>query len=189
MDIALEWLLGAGIITVLLTQIIATARTIIGSSITKSRERKGLLRVLYAEVAQNKVNIAYVAPLLDRADTAESVLAMRGQYVSAEAWKTVQVPLSQNISSKHFAVLADYYKNVLLLEEVVTGERSRRDEDADHASSSNTIENTKLLLKALSEQESEVQALIRAQVRDVTARDKYAELAQKQELPKPQNSK
>jgi hypothetical protein len=49
------------------------------------------------------------------------------------------------------------------------------------------------LLKALDELQSEVLALIRTKVRGVTARDKYAELAQNQdaqnqELPNPPNS-
>src|SRR5215218_9135369 len=125
---ALEWLLGAGIVTVLLTQIITIARSVIGSLITRSRARKGLLRLLYTEVAQNKVNADYVAPLLDQPDTAKGVLAMRGRYVSAEAWKASRVDLAQNISSKHFAVLSDYYKNVLLLDEVVTVEREKKTE-------------------------------------------------------------
>src|SRR5215213_8642994 len=130
---ALEWLLGAGIVTVLLTQIITIARSVIGSLITRSRARKGLLRLLYTEVAQNKVNADYVAPLLDQPDTAKGVLAMRGRYVSAEAWKASRVDLAQNISSKHFAVLSDYYKNVLLLDEVVTVERAKKDcEYCDH---------------------------------------------------------
>src|SRR5215217_3270063 len=90
---ALEWLLGAGIVTVLLTQIITIARSVIGSLITRSRARKGLLRLLYTEVAQNKVNTDYVAPLLDQPDTAKGALAMRGRYVSAEAWKASRVDL------------------------------------------------------------------------------------------------
>jgi hypothetical protein len=103
------------------------------------------------------------------------------------------VSLSQNLSSKHFAVLADYYKNLLLLEEVVTLERERKDKEASHETSSNTIDNAKTLLKALDELQSEVLALIRTKVRGVTARDKYAELAQNQdaqnqELPNPPNS-
>ena len=186
---ALEWLLGAGIVTVLLTQIITIARSVIGSLITRSRARKGLLRLLYTEVAQNKVNADYVAPLLDQPDTAKGALAMRGRYVSAEAWKASRVDLAQNISSKHFAVLSDYYKNVLLLDEVVTVERAKKDREAAYETSSDTIQKAKLLLQALSERESEVEALIRAQVPDVTAGDKYAELVQKQELPNPPNSK
>src|SRR5215208_803967 len=186
---ALEWLLGAGIVTVLLTQIITIARSVIGSLITRSRARKGLLRLLYTEVAQNKVNADYVAPLLDQPDTAKGVLAMRGRYVSAEAWKASRVDLAQNVSSKHFAVLSDYYKNVLLLDEVVTVERAKKDREAAYETSSDTIQKAKLLLQALSERESEVEALIRAQVPDVTAGDKYAELVQKQELLNPPNSK
>jgi hypothetical protein len=100
MDTALEWLLGAGILTVLVAQSIAIARSIVGSLITKSRERKGLLRLLYTEVAQNKNIIDYMALLLDDPNYVKSVLAMRGRYVTAEAWKAARVPLSQNISSK-----------------------------------------------------------------------------------------
>jgi hypothetical protein len=96
---------------------------------------------------------------------------------------------AQNISSKHFAVLSDYYKNVLLLDEVVTVERAKKDREAAYETSSDTIQKAKLLLQALSERQSEVEALIRAQVYDVTAGDKYAELVQKQELPNPPNSK
>ena len=188
MDTALEWLLGAGILTVLVAQSIAIARSIVGSLITKSRGRKGLLRLLYTEVAQNKNIIDYVALLLDDPNYVKRVLAMRGRYVTAEAWKAARVPLSQNISSKHFAVLSDYYKNLLLLGEVVTLERVRKDKDASHETSSDTIRNAKILLKALDELQSEVLALIRCKVRGVTARDTYAELAQNQELPTPPNS-
>jgi hypothetical protein len=99
MDTALEYLLGAGIVGVLFTQILAIGRSIVGSLITRRRERQGLLRLLYTEVAQNQGNIGYVAPLLDRADTAKSALAMRGRYVSTEAWKAVRVSLSQFVSS------------------------------------------------------------------------------------------
>src|ERR671911_214545 len=87
-----------------------------------------------------------------------------------------------------FAVLSDYYKNLLLLGEVVTLERVRKDKDASHETSSDTIRNAKILLKALDELQSEVLALIRCKVRGVTARDTYAELAQNQELPTPPNS-
>jgi hypothetical protein len=85
-------------------------------------------------------------------------------------------------------VLSGYYKNVLLLEEVVTVERGRKDRDSAHETSTDTIYKARLLLKALQEQESEVQALIRTQVPDVTAKDKYAELAQNPALPHPLNS-
>src|SRR5215218_7003065 len=65
----------------------------------------------------------------------------------------------------------------------------KKDREAAYETSSDTIQKAKLLLQALSERESEVEALIRAQVPDVTAGDKYAELVQKQELPNPPNSK
>jgi hypothetical protein len=180
METTLEWLLGAGIFTVLVTQFFGIARSIVGSYITKRRARKGLLRLLYTEVAQNKTNIDYVVDVINRPETAKSALAMRGRYVTAEAWKSARVPLSQNISGKHFAVLSDYYKNLLLLEEVVTQERERKDNDASYQTSSDTIDKVSILLEALEELQSEVLALIRSKVRGVTARDKYAEIAQKQ---------
>jgi hypothetical protein len=194
MALTLELLLGAGILAVLVTQLITTARSVIGALIPSRRERKGLLRLLYTEVAQNESHISYVASLLGDSDSARSALAMRGRYVSSEALKAVRVPLSQSISSKDFAVLSDYYKNVLLLEEVVTEERLKRDKDAAYETIRDTIDKTKLLLRALSEQGSEVQKRIRRKVRNVTSTDKYAELVQeqdvqKQELPKPPNSK
>src|SRR5215217_3774996 len=173
---------------ILLTQIIAIGRSIIGASITKRRERKGLLRLLYTEVAQNKIITAYVASELDRPE-ATRALAMRGRYVSAEAWKAARVDLSQNISSKDFAVLSDYYKNVLLLEEVVAIERAKKDRDANHETSSDRVREAKLLLQALSTLEGQVEKLIRDKVRGVTARDTLAELAEKQQLPNPPNSR
>ena len=88
------------------------------------------------------------------------------------------MPLAQNISSKHFAVLSDYYKNLLLLEEVVTVERERKDRDASYETNSDTIDKAKILLEALVQLQSEVLDLVRKKVRGVTARDKYAELAQ-----------
>ena len=178
MDATLEWFLGAGILTVLVAQIIVIVRSIVGWFIKTGRERKGLLRLLYTEIAQNKNIIDYVSTLLDRPNDARSALAMRGRYVTAEAWKTARLPLAQNISSKHFAVLSDYYKNLLLLEEVVTVERERKDRDASYETNSDTIDKAKILLEALVQLQSEVLDLIRKKVRGVTARDKYAELAQ-----------
>jgi hypothetical protein len=185
LDTALEWLLGAGIVTVLFTQTFVIARSIVGSWIKTRRERKGLMRLLYTEVTQNKANIEYVAVLLGKSDEAKSALAIRGQYVSAEAWKAVRGALAQNISSKDFTVISDYYRNVLRLEEVATVERAKKDRDADHETSSATIYKAKLLLKALLKQDSEVQELIQGQVRGVAARDTLAELVEKQEPPTP----
>jgi hypothetical protein len=188
METTLEWFLGAGILTVLVAQIIVIVRLIVGWFIKTGRERKGLLRLLYTEVAQNKNIIDYVSTLLDHPNDAKSALAMRGRYVTAEAWKAARLPLAQNISIKHFAVLSDYYKNLLLLEEVVTVERERKDRDASHETNSDTLDKAKILLEALVELQSEVLELIQTKVRGVTARDKYAELAQNQELPTPPNS-
>jgi hypothetical protein len=156
METTLEWFLGAGILTVLVAQIIVIVRSIVGWFIKTGRERKGLLRLLYTEVAQNKNIIDYVSTLLDRPNDAKSALAMRGRYVTAEAWKAARLPLAQNISSKHFAVLSDYYKNLLLLEEVVTVERERKDRDASHETNSDTLDKAKILLEALVELQSEV---------------------------------
>lgn len=185
MDTALQYLLGAGIAGVLLAQIITTVRSIVGDSIARRRERKGLLRLLYTEVAQNEGNIAYVAAELDRSDTVKGALAMRGRYVNAEVWKAARVSLAQSIPSDEFAVLSDYYKNVLLLEEVATVERGKKDRDAEHETSSDTIYKTKPLLQALQQRGSDVRTLIRNRVPDVTASDRYAELVQKQVLPDP----
>lgn len=180
---ALQYFLGGGIVGVLVTQFVTSLR----AWWARRRERKGLLQILYTEIAQNKHIIDYVAPLLELPD-ATTVLSMRGRYVSAEAWKAVRVELSKNISRKSFAALSDYYKNVLLLEEVVTLERARTDEDPQHETRSDIIQQAKLLVQALSELESEIQQLIRKQVRDVTARDKYAELVRNQELRNLPNS-
>jgi hypothetical protein len=189
METVLEYLLAFGIVGVLLTQITAIVRSVVGSLITRSRERTGLMRLLYVEVAQNEPNIAYVATELERPDAARYALAMRGRYVNAEVWKAVRVSLSQSISSKHFAVLSDYYKNVLLLEEVVTEEREKKDRKKDreqnHETSSDIIYKTKVLVRALQEQEGKVQEVIRTQVPDVTASDRYAELLQTQALAAP----
>jgi len=54
MEATLEWFLGAGILTVLVAQIIVIVRSIVGWFIKTGRKRKGLLRLLYTEVAQNK---------------------------------------------------------------------------------------------------------------------------------------
>ncbi len=185
MNTVLQFLIGAGVLSVLFTQLATSWR----AWRERQRQRKGLLRIVYTEIAQNKAIIDYVAPLLDQPDAAKSALAMRGRYVSTEAWKAVRVGLSQNCASKCFVALSDYYKNVLLLEEVVTLERARKDEDPEHETSRDTIHNAKLIVKALSELESEMLPLIRDQAPDVTATDKLAELAQKQALPKPPNSR
>ena len=55
MEATLEWFLGAGILTVLVAQIIVIVRSIVGWFIKTGRERKGLLRLLYTEVAQKCV--------------------------------------------------------------------------------------------------------------------------------------
>jgi hypothetical protein len=155
----------------------------------RDRERDGLLRLLYTEVSQNELNIAHVSNEIDDPVIAKSILAMRGRYVNAEAWKALRVNLAQHLSSQHLAVLADYYKNVLLLEEVVTVERAKKDRDFNHQTSSDIIFKTKFLLQALQEQGDKVLELIQAQVPDVTVSDRYAETIRKQALPNPPNSK
>jgi hypothetical protein len=132
-------------------------------------------------VSQNELHIAYVSDLLNQPHSAKSALAMRGRYVTAEAWKAVRVNLATKISGEEFAVLSDYYKNVLLLEEVAAIERAKKDRDADHETSSDLIYKAQILLQALAERERDAQGLIRARLPDVTASDRYAELAQKQE--------
>jgi hypothetical protein len=184
----LQYLFGGGIIGGVIGALIAQIATAVRARRERRRERKGLLRLLYTEVAQNKYNIDYVVDKFHRPATAESVLAMRGRYVTAEAWKEARVPLSQNISSKPFAVLSDYYKNLLLLEEVVTKERASKDRDAGYETSKDTIYKTRFLLEGLVKLQSELIALIETEVPGVTARDTFAEIAQKQELPNPPNS-
>ena len=68
---------------------------------------------------------------------------MRGQYVRSEAWKATRVNISQSLSSKQFAVLSDYYKNILLLEEVVAEEREKRDKDPDHETKQSMLDQAK----------------------------------------------
>jgi hypothetical protein len=186
-DTGVQELLGAGIfggvVGALVTQIIISVRA--GNE--RRRERKGLLRLLYTEVAQNKGIIKGVADYLQRPDTASTTLIMRGQYVRAEAWKAVRVILAQRISGKDFAVLSDYYKNILQLEEVVSIERERKDKNSEHLTSSVIISQAKALLETLQQLEDKVQALIRAQVPKVTSEDKLTEVAQKQELLIPSN--
>jgi hypothetical protein len=179
MSEALQYLFGGGIIGGVIGALVAQIATSVRAWRDRRRARKGLLRLLYTEASQNKLNIDYVAPLLDRPDV-KGALAMRGRYVTAEAWKAARVPLSQNIPSKDFAVLSDYYKNILLLEELTTLERASKVKDASYETSSDAIDKAKPLLKALEELQSEVLALIRCKVPGVAARDKYAELAQKQ---------
>jgi hypothetical protein len=185
MTTVLQFLLGAGVLSVLFTQLATSWR----AWRERQRQRTGLLRIVYTEVAQNKAIIDYLAPLLNLPGTAKSALAMRGRYVRTEAWKEVRVELSRNCSSECFAALSDYYKNVLLLEEVVTLERARKAAHPNHETSSDLIHQAKLLVKALSELESEMLALIRDQAPDVTATDKFAELARNSELPQPPNSR
>jgi hypothetical protein len=172
----------AGLIGGLLGAVATHIFTSVRAGNERKRECKGVLRLLYTEVAQNKNIIEYVVPLLDQRPTASTALIMRGQYVRAEAWKAVRVSLAQRISGENFAVLSDYYKNILLLEEVVSIERERKDKKSEHETSNDDISKVKVLLKTLQQLENEVQVLIKKQVPDVTARDKLTENAQKQEL-------
>ncbi len=131
----------------------------------EDREQHGLLLLLYTEACQNKTNIDYVYFELNQIQTT-GVLAMRGQYVKAEAWKAVRVDLAKSLSHKHFAALADYYKNILLLEEVVILERSRKDRNPDHETNSDMKQKANHLLKLLKTQGGEVIELIQDQVPD-----------------------
>jgi hypothetical protein len=127
----------------------------------EDRERGGLLRLLYTELSQNEQNIAHISDLLNQPVTAKSALAMRGRYVTAEAWRAVRVDVAKSILGEEIAVLSDYYKNVLPLEEVAAIERARKDRDTDHETSSNVISQAQTLLQALAEREMDAQALIR----------------------------
>jgi hypothetical protein len=151
----------------------------------EDRERLGLLRLLYTEVVQNDRNVNYVAPLVQQPEYATTTLLMRGQYVHSEAWRATRVGLSQRLTSEQFALLSDYYKAVLLLEELVTGERGKRDKDSDYETKQNILDQAKVLLKALQEQGTEVQDFIRTQLPDVGTTDKLTERIDRirQELP------
>jgi hypothetical protein len=85
MSEVLQYLVGGGIIGGIIGALVAQIATAVRAWRVRRRERKGLLRLLYTEVRQNKINIDYVAPLLDQPNVAKGALTMRGRYVTAEA--------------------------------------------------------------------------------------------------------
>ncbi len=113
----LQILLG-GILGVLVTQIVTSVR----EGRERKRERRGLLRILLAEVSYNQtvlkvINTAFRAGM-KRA--AEQTLADEDIYT--DTWEATRLELAHHLSSEEFAVLAGYYFNLVMLKKKPTAQ-------------------------------------------------------------------
>jgi len=155
----LQYLLGAGIVSVLLTQVITVWRAEVGWR----RERDGLLRILATEVSINRRSVAFLLWLFGTKNGAAAV-GIPTPHARTEAWEATRMKLAQHLTSKEFASLAYYYKNLVTLEE----ETHREGVSVD------VLDAVHLLLNRLDEQGMEVQGIIRKYVPDVPV-DKLSE--------------
>lgn len=118
MNGALQFLIGAGLLGVLLTQIA------VGMRERKARrlERNGLLRILYTELSANQ-SILRMADVFFHANMSEerrSRIAketLRDRPAHTEAWEDTRVKLAQHLPSWEFATLSGYYGNIVRLPE------------------------------------------------------------------------
>jgi hypothetical protein len=125
---ALQYLLGAGILGVLLTQLFAAWR----DHRERERERNGLLRIVHSEITLNQGLLKVVDVLYHARTQSEERRMMAGwgtlgrERVYQEAWEATRVQLAQHLPSKEFGIIAGYYSNLMKLKEAVSKSQEPR---------------------------------------------------------------
>lgn len=121
---SIESLIGAGIVAVLLTQLLTTGREIWKDrrerkreKENRNRERNGLLRILNSEVSSNGELLELIASSKQGGNPVSFVGTGISRDLHNEAWVDVRVKLSPYLESKEFATIASYYSNLLALKE------------------------------------------------------------------------
>lgn len=108
---ALQYLLGAGIISVLATQLAVWAR----ETRARRRERDGLLRILFAEVCVNQDLLNFLLTVERAGRSIAIAWGVTSNNASSDAWEATRVQLAQHLSSQEIATLASYYTNLARL--------------------------------------------------------------------------
>jgi hypothetical protein len=161
MSKALQYLLGLGITGVFVTQIATSVR----AWLERSRERDGLLRVLFAEVNPNRRSIELVLFVFELAHKgnakaighAKTVAPVFFAGMRTEAWRDTRVQLAHSLSSKEFATLASYYQALM-------GGKQFVDNGVESDEARDTV---RLLVKRLHGLGREVDQIIRTYAPDV----------------------
>jgi hypothetical protein len=112
-SVVLQSLLSAGILAVLLTQLATTLR----EWWSKKEERKGLLRILFAEVYKNQGFLGFFIDVhrggMQEEDKQKAYKRhLEDEDVYLEAWRDTRLQLAQLLSSGEFAILASYYEQL-----------------------------------------------------------------------------
>ena len=156
--------LGAGIIAVLLTQIIVTAREFWKDRVDRLRERNGLLRILYSEFCINKSRVR-VASVFFEADMEEehrnrlAKEALSSHGMRMKAWEDTRVELARHLPSGEFAILASHYRDLEILPA-----HALKDLEGERAEYVNLA-----LILEIQEREQKIERIIRNDVPDVTS--------------------
>jgi hypothetical protein len=148
----LTFLLGAGIVSVLVTQVLSVLRESLG----RRRKLRGLLRLIFAEVSTNQRTIGGLGTLID-SGYGKEVAQLPEEHVSLEAWKAARIELAEHLPSTDFAVLARYYKDAALLEQIAHTEQP----------GTSTLYALRVLLNGLDERGKEAERVIRRRGADV----------------------
>jgi hypothetical protein len=117
---SLQVVLVAGIFTVLLAQIVVTLREWYVRAADRKRERKGLLRILFAEIDENQSFLEFFERVhrgvMKEEDKQRAYRRhLEEEDIFTEAWKDTRVKLAQLLPSDEFATLAGYYGHLATL--------------------------------------------------------------------------
>jgi hypothetical protein len=116
----LQYLLGAGILGVFLTQVLTMWR----ERQDRRRERNGLLRILFSEIYLNQTLLDAVGALYQANMPKEHRMkagrrTLEREHVYKETWEATRAQLAQHLPSGRFGAIAGYYANLMLLEKDV----------------------------------------------------------------------
>jgi|SRR5215207_6412476 len=161
MTTVLEYLLGAGILGVLVTQIATWVR----AELERRRERNGLLRILFTEVSSHRGPIKSLCFFFEQAKQGDpkaekhsrSAPPVFFESMETETWQDTRVKLAQDLSSQEFASLASYYRVLLSGKEIA----------AKDMESPDTYRTVRFAVNRLHELGQEVDQVIHAHVPDL----------------------
>jgi len=163
MGYALQYLLGAGILGVLLTQVFTVWR----ERQDRRRERNGLLRILFSEIHLNQmllhnVDTLYQANMPKEHRMKAGRRTLEREHMYRETWEATRVQLAQHLASYKFSVIAGYYANLMMLERDVRQRQEPRESDVID------VDATPELVEELHERGQQVEQIVKEYVPDVT---------------------
>src|SRR5215207_8118336 len=164
----LQYWLGAGIGSILLTQIIIAVREVVTQHQSRQRELTGLLRILFTEVDENQGFLEFFERVhgggMKHEDKRKAYERhLDSEDISLEAWEETRLKLAQLLASDEFATLASYYRALASLKEPAP--------IAEWGDESYVLEVRPELARHLFRRGKKVEAIIRAYVPDVTTDD------------------